>query len=179
MHNDGTPLLILRLPKDLRRYFTYPHGLLIINEKPGFLFKCDIKADYLVGDIVSKYFHGDVKILDLKTRRRIKTAPDKVDYNNQLIINPPGTVSQNSRTLITTAIDKFIVKGEEDLITMAISLTIHGKTIIYGYPRYGAVITIADTIKARRLLKRFKPDIVFLNKVNTKPKREINKRNGG
>ncbi|NPA97796.1 MAG: DUF359 domain-containing protein [Crenarchaeota archaeon] len=169
MHNARTPLLVLRLPKHLRRYFAYPHGLFIINEKPEAFFECNIKGDYLVGDIVSRYFYGGIKILDLKTRRRIKTALDKEEHTNQLIINPPGTISQNSRTIISIAMEKFIVHGEEDLITMAISLTRHGKTIIYGYPGYGAVITISDTIKARRLLKRFKPDIVFLNKVNTKP----------
>ncbi len=169
MHNPKTPIPVLKLPINLRNYFAYPHGTLIIGERAGTLFTCNIRGDYLIGDVVSQKFHGDIRVIDFKTRRTKKYEPSDVDLSNSiLIINPRGTVSQNSRTLtILMKKKKYIVYGEEDLLTMTISLADEKKIIIYGYPGYGAVITCSDIIKARRLLKRFKPDIVFLNKVNT------------
>ncbi len=168
MHNPKIPIPVLKLPTTLRSYFAYPHGTLIISEKAGKLFTCNIRGDYLVGDVVSQKFRGDIRIIDFKTRRTKKYEHSDVDLSNSiLIINPQGTVSQNSRTLTILKKKKYMVYGEEDLLTMSISLTNEKKIIIYGYPGYGAVITCSDTVKARRLLKRFKPDIVFLNKVST------------
>lgn len=156
-------LPVLRLPVWLRRTLYVPQGTLFIPET-NVIRNYDIYVDFAIGDIVSRTLKASVRIIDGKTRRTKNLLyARKCDI---VIINPQGTLSLNSKTLLKEKnINTIFVLGEEDLLGLGVSLEKDDIILAYGQPRVGFVLVRADTIRARKLLKTFKPDIVVYNKV--------------
>ncbi len=151
----GIPLLTL--PVNKRPILSLPHGTLYVSNSG--LVK-GMEAYYAVGDYVSQTLNYSVNIIDFKTRRRQKIMPT-INSPALHVFNPPGTLSINSRTILKgDSVRTIIVVGEEDLIPIAISLEKKDRSIAYGQPGVGVVITKADPLKGRRLLKILKPTIL-------------------
>ncbi|ADI32717.1 DUF359 domain-containing protein [Staphylothermus hellenicus] len=152
---------VLKPESYLRKILCSPQGTLYIGKYPI----KDLEAHILVGDIVSNTLRGNIRIIDYKTRRRIniKSIIKKPLAN---LVNPRGTMSLMSRTIAKAKKYRtIIVKGEEDLVTLAYALENNETSIAYGQPDIGVVIIKNNRFKALRILKTFKPDIVVYNKV--------------
>ncbi len=156
-------LPVLRLPVWLRKTLSAPQGTLFIP-KTNVIKSYDIQVDFAIGDIVSRTLKASIKVIDGKTRR-IKELP-YTGKSDVTIINPQGTLSLNSKTLLKEKdINTIFVLGEEDLLGLGVSLEKDNIIFAYGQPRVGFVLVHTNTVRARKLLKTFKPDIVVYNKV--------------
>jgi uncharacterized protein (UPF0218 family) len=149
---------VLKMPEYLRTTLSMPQGTLYISSHG--LVK-GITADYAVGDYVSMTLNYRINAIDYKTRRK-RRVNAKVDEENTIIINPPGTLSIMSKTMLKAKkISTYIVVGEEDLLPVGIGLERKG-TIVYGQPGIGVVKLVSSRLKSQRILKTFKPAIHFL-----------------
>ena len=156
MKERSIPVFIL--PRRLRKLLSMPQGTLYVSD--GIV--RDLWVDYAVGDMVSVTLRYNTNVIDYKTRRREKLKPP-VNKPSTRIINPPGTLSINSKTMFKArGYRTFIVYGEEDLVPLAISLEREHESIGYGQPGVGVVVLRTNIIRARRLLKTFKPSLYFL-----------------
>ncbi len=159
---NNYPLPVFILPTKYRKLLSIPQGTLYVPHSERVI--SGLKVDYAVGDIVSITLNYNVNIIDYKTRRREKVHPP-IHEEYTYIINPPGSLSIHSRTILKTGRYKtYIVKGEEDLIPLAISLEEEGKLVGYGQPNVGVVLLKTSIYRARKLLKTFKPALYLFNK---------------
>lgn len=154
LHELEKPYIpVFILPKNLRPVLSIPQGTLLVSRE---LVK-NIKVDYAVGDVVSSTLSYRKNIVDYKTRRtRGLRPPINVPYIR--IVNPAGTLSINSLTMLKTKEYKTIlVHGEEDLIPIGVHIESPDSNIGYGQPGVGVVVVKGNYHKTRRLLKAFKP----------------------
>ncbi|MCD6487999.1 MAG: DUF359 domain-containing protein [Desulfurococcales archaeon] len=154
---------VLLLPKWLRPSLSIPQGTLFIGKN---IIK-GLKSDIGVGDIVSSTLKTSVKIIDFRTKRHIKdkyTIKDKY-CRSFIIMNPPGTISLSSTTLLTQQdMNKniYIVIGEEDLLVLPLLKNKSWKKLFYGQPPMGVVRVVRTKYSSKRvleILKTFKPVI--------------------
>ena len=155
-------LPVLVLPRYMRKILAVPHGTLLV--RPGGIVT-GVSVDVAVGDVVARTLSSGIRIIDHRTRRREHVSwEDK----GQALYNPPGTVSVNSRTYIEAQQGEatYIVWGEEDLLLIPALLGERGEIYAYGQPWVGVVLVhnrVRERLKARFLLKTFKPRILRYN----------------
>ena len=144
----------------------------IYVDAPEFLKKSDYIAT--VGDICTiKIFEQirepNLAIVDLKTKRNTLLNSKQLEIiknigiHNIEVENPAGTISKSLWKAIESTFPKktntkIIVKGEEDLATLAvISMAPEGAKVIYGMPDRGMVVVDVNqqtTKRANKFLKR-------------------------
>jgi len=144
----------------------------IYVDAPEFLKKSDYIAT--VGDICTiKIFEQirepNLAIVDLKTKRNTLLNSKQLEIiknigiHNIEVENPAGTISKSLWKAIEATFPKktntkIIVKGEEDLATLAvISMAPEGAKVIYGMPDRGMVVVDVNqqtTKRANKFLKR-------------------------
>ncbi|MCD6301435.1 MAG: DUF359 domain-containing protein [Staphylothermus sp.] len=152
---------ILKLPSFLRKILGAPMGKLLVSDKE---FVRNIKVDIAIGDVVSETTKHNLCVIDGKTRRSISLEKEYRVKESLKALNPPGTLSLNTRTIAKCKrIKTLYIIGEEDLAPLAFSLEYTNKTISYGQPRVGLVILTSNKINAIKVLKTFKPDIIVYN----------------
>ncbi|MEZ0393931.1 MAG: DUF359 domain-containing protein [Desulfurococcaceae archaeon] len=134
-----------------------PQGTLVIS-RDGRLVR-GLVADFAVGDLVSSTVLSPSKVIDRKLLR--KPVPLALPGTNLKVINPRGHVTINSFTFAGVR-GVLEVVGEEDLLVLPVALKNEGATIAYGQPGAGVVILRASSLRARRLLKIYKPCILVL-----------------
>ena len=156
MKKPYIPVFIL--PKNLRPVLSIPQGTLLVSREQV----RNINVDYAVGDVVSSTLSYKKNIVDYKTRRTHGLRPP-IHTPYIRIVNPVGTLSINSLTILKTEKYKtIIVHGEEDLIPIGIHIESLDATIGYGQPGVGVVVVKGNYHKTRRLLKAFKPGIYLV-----------------
>ncbi len=154
-------LPILKLPYFLRKILSAPMGKLLVSDKK--LVK-NIKVDIAVGDVVSETTENLLRVIDGKTRRTISIKKQELERDFIKAINPPGTLSLNTRTITKCKkLKTLYIIGEEDITPLAFSLEYKDATIAYGQPGVGLVILTSNKINAIKVLKTFKPDIIVYN----------------
>jgi hypothetical protein len=144
----------------------------IYADAPEFLKKSNYIAT--VGDICTiKIFEQirepNLAIVDLKTKRNTLLYPKQLEIiknigiHNIEVENPAGTISKSLWKAIESTFSKktntkIIVKGEEDLATLAvISMAPEGAKVIYGMPDRGMVVVDVNQQtkkRANNFLKR-------------------------
>ncbi|OYT37937.1 MAG: hypothetical protein B6U89_06580 [Desulfurococcales archaeon ex4484_58] len=146
---------VLELPYYMRKTLSIPLSTLYISDKHEIK---GLVVDYSVGDIVSRNMRSKYKVVDGKTKRTdIIKKPTSRKYIT--IVNPRGTISLNTRTLLKAYnIHGYFVKGEEDLIVIGIGC--ERKTrIVYGQPNIGVVVVDSNPYRMVNIIKTFKPNI--------------------
>ena len=144
----------------------------IYVDAPEFLKKSNYIAT--VGDICTIKISEQIRepnlaIVDLKTKRNtlLNSKQLKIIKNigihNIEVKNPAGTISKSLWKAIKSTFSKkkntkIIVKGEEDLATLAvISMAPEGAKVIYGMPDKGMVVVDVNQqtkMRANNFLKR-------------------------
>ena len=154
-------LPVLKLPSFLRKILSTPMGKLLVSDKK--LIR-NIEVDIAIGDIVSETTRNLLRVIDGKTRRTISIRKQDIEKESFKAINPPGTLSLNTRTITKCKkLKTLYIIGEEDLTPLAFSFEYEDAIIAYGQPRVGLVILTSNKINAIKVLKTFKPDIIVYN----------------
>ena len=136
-------------------------GKLLVSDKK---FVSNVKVDIAIGDVVSETTEYNLCVIDGRTRRTISVEKQYKVKESLKAINPPGTLSLNTRTIAKCkGIKTLYIVGEEDLTPLAFSLEYSNATISYGQPMVGLVILTSNKINAIKVLKTFKPDIIVYN----------------
>lgn len=161
----------LKLPENLREKLRRPLGKIIVGRENELEKTARKLLHYInimewkpvmflaVGDIIAMSlervgFYPQVKIIDLKSRRKMLEAGPVSSRLATRLINNPGTISGEAVAVLQKAIkqclgypqDKrfrqtIIIAGEEDLITLpAILLAPLNSVVLYGQMDLGAVI---------------------------------------
>ncbi len=153
---------VLKLPYWMRSILSIPLGKLFVKQD-GLIDRSDLgfDVDACVGDIVCKVFSPDLRVVDGKTRRTYETG---YTGGHSVLVNPKGTISILSRTLLTVQRRRLevFVHGEEDLLVIPLALNRSINNIVYGQPRTGIVIVDLNDysrLKFIKILKTFKPDM--------------------
>jgi len=149
----GIRLPALQLPTFLRGVLRKPLSRLVVSA--GTI--RGLKADYAVGDVVSRRHITQYKIFNGKTMRKEFFSREF----RAVLINPASTISLNAFTMLKCmARREYFVEGEEDLLTLAICRETVNKHILYGQPGAGVVVLVANPYWAINVIKTFKPIIV-------------------
>lgn len=152
MFGIGVPVLLLR--EEFRRSLSLPQGTLFVAEKPGELVG-GVSADVAVGDVVSSTVEARVKVVDLATRRGATTV--LLEQPEHTVVNPRGSVSLMSITIAAVAKQGvLLVLGEEDMVVTAFAWSGWARSIAYGQPGVGVVLTrpaLGRLIKVAKVLK--------------------------
>jgi len=147
-------LPVLKLPSFLRKILSTPMGKLLVSDKK--LIR-NIEVDIAIGDIVSETTRNLL-------RRTISIRKQDIEKESFKAINPPGTLSLNTRTITKCKkLKTLYIIGEEDLTPLAFSFEYEDAIIAYGQPGVGLVILTSNKINAIKVLKTFKPDIIVYN----------------
>ena len=158
---DEKYLPILKLPSFLRKTLSAPMGKLLVSDEK--LIK-NIEVDIAVGDVVSETTKNRIRVIDGKTRRTISIKKQCLGKDSIKAVNPPGTLSLNTRTITKCKkLKTLYIIGEEDMTPLAFSLEYKDAVIAYGQPGVGLVILTSNKINAIKVLKTFKPDIIVYN----------------
>jgi len=148
----------LSLIHDFRQDLWIPLGTLYVNPDKGPVL--NLSVDVTVGDIVSERHISDVKVVDFKTKRTTMGYRGDFSECNYLIINPPGSISLHSFTIInSTERGAICVMGEEDLLTIPFLLK-PGEKIAYGQPDTGVVVVESSTETAIKVFKILKATVI-------------------
>jgi len=148
----------LELPHQFRQDFSLPQGVLVVHPEKGVVKK--LRVDVAVGDIVSQRHDAKVRVLDYRTKRVSLSNATKPHECDVRVINPPGYLSLNSISLITSMEEgSLCVMGEEDLLVVPF-LSRECRLIIYGQPGTGIVLVGSRVEMALKVLKILKPAIV-------------------
>ncbi|MBO3800314.1 MAG: GTP-dependent dephospho-CoA kinase family protein [Candidatus Brockarchaeota archaeon] len=147
----------LKATEETRKRVRSPLGVLLkkrsevkdlLNGFKGFLI--------CVGDIVSKKliemgFQPDLCIVDGRTMRQPIPVTERLKENRKVfkLVNPPGTISEDSWEVIKQAASYsksiVIVDGEEDLLALvAVKSAPDGSLVLYGQPGEGVVAIKVD-----------------------------------
>ncbi len=114
--------------------------------------------DYSVGDLVSRNHSSLYRVVDGKIMR--KELDHRRAGEEVVIVNPPGTLSLNTFTMLKVrGRYRYYVFGEEDLIVLGIGREYRCR-MIYGQPRSGVVVMGSDPYYLVNIIKAFKLDIV-------------------
>jgi uncharacterized protein (UPF0218 family) len=172
------------LPENLRKIFSYIHiyaenyvnSIKGLREFVGFKLRSELYI-YLhrvavVGDIVCSTFLNYVGvpricIIDGKTLREFYNDINSfIKYFSYVFEcrNSPGSISEGCIQTIVKALDIFhralvVVKGEEDLLALAVSLVGRGiDYVVYGIPREGVGVIDVERFRvtAINLFTQFK-----------------------
>jgi uncharacterized protein (UPF0218 family) len=147
---------VLQLPVEYRRELSIPQGTLHISKNRGVI--QGLRGDATVGDVVSERHFSSLKIVDFKTKRLRLVG--SVEQCNQVVLNPPGSISINSITILQAHTQGVIcVIGEEDLLVIPLLKKV-GNVIIYGQPDTGVVEVVALEEVALKVFKILIPAIV-------------------
>jgi GTP-dependent dephospho-CoA kinase len=116
-----------------------------------------------VGDVVSKETRAagikvNLSIIDGKTMRQGYAPPISETRVTFQVVNPPGTITQESWRTIKNALREneatIIVEGEEDLLAVPAVLEAPLRTlIVYGQPSEGIVVVEATSQRKAELEK--------------------------
>lgn len=156
-------LPVLALPHDHRRDLGLPHGKLLVHPERGPI--VNLRVDVTVGDIVSERHVSRVKVIDYKTKRFSKLEMYK-DERCLYVVNPPGSISLSSITVINSITHGLIcVLGEEDMLSIPFLLR-ESLKVAYGQPDVGVVILRSSREIALKVFKILKPAMVVY-KVNS------------
>ena len=157
----------LLLPRERRRDFAWPRGLLCSG--PACTTLIPRRAPLAcVGDIVSKYCLEDIErgalrpplavlVYDAKTRRseRLSGITPPSIFEIHRIANPPGTITAEAMSLLcrlarTGGLHAVRVDGEEDMLALPlIECMPEGSMVTYGVPGRGMALIYVS--RARRL----------------------------
>lgn len=152
---------VLLMPGFLRNVLSIPQGTLVVSKKNSFVRR--VRVDVSIGDVVAQTIESKARIIDYKTRRsiRIKQRDRARRLLSPKVINPAGTVSLNSMTIVSSMFfNEVVVDGEEDLLPLVAIMNKNYKSIAYGQPGVGVVIiekNVYTVFRAREILKTFKP----------------------
>ncbi len=151
---------VLLMPHFLRDVLSIPQGSLVVAKKNKYV--RGVKVDIAIGDVVAKTLVSRARIIDYKTRRKIRVHQENKNIRRVLYIaNPAGTLSLNTLTIVpNTVFDEIIVDGEEDLVPLAAIRNNNYNSIAYGQPGVGVVViekNMYTVFRAREILKTFKP----------------------
>ncbi len=147
MSADPAPLIILRLPQGLRRFFARPRGVVV----PGDFTNLIRGTAICVGDVVSSYCVRGLGaarssiVFDGLTRRGYTKPPDASGYRVVRVANPRGGLALDAAREVCRASREpgwaVEVVGEEDMLTLAaLSCAPEGSWVVYGMPGQGAVL---------------------------------------
>lgn len=151
-------LPVLALPGDYRQDLALPQGILYVNPSRGVVE--GFVVDVAVGDVVSERHFSRLKILDFKTRRVNSVTGIHVEQCIR-VLNPPGSISLNSLTILNSLRKGYIcVIGEEDLLPVAYLAT-RDIRVIYGQPDVGVVELKSGIEIALKVFKILKPTMVI------------------
>ncbi|MEM4717261.1 MAG: DUF359 domain-containing protein [Desulfurococcaceae archaeon] len=154
-------LPVLSLPSDFRIDLSIPQGVLFVHPEREVI--KGLHGDVTIGDVVSNRHFSSIKIRDFKTKRSLTMRERQLHDLGEcafIAINPPGSISLNSLTVLEIARAGIIcVIGEEDLLV--IPFLRHGdRNIIYGQPDSGAVLVKTRSEIAIKVFKILKPTMV-------------------
>ncbi|NPD87221.1 MAG: DUF359 domain-containing protein [Asgard group archaeon] len=163
------------LPEDQRKYFKKPLDELFCEKKDINRIINQISNDesipkiISVGDVVTQTFLinsiiPDIAIIDEKVQRKKIKKQDYSLFEQEVVENPPGSITQAAWNKIRSAIkkddNKIIIKitGEEDLLVLPVIIEApYNSKVLYGQPNEGVVlVTVTKKMKqkARQLLLR-------------------------
>lgn len=144
--------LYLKASGETRRIVRKPLGVLLKGRELSDLLKGFNGVLISVGDVVSKSlldmgFNPSVCVVDGKTLRTRFQKLERFQHGRNVIklVNPPGTISEESRNVFKKALESqpatILVEGEEDLLTLvAVETAPDGSLIVYGQPGEGVVV---------------------------------------
>jgi len=163
-----------RLTPELRKKLKKPIGALIqgsfneiMKKLKDLVEKENPPMIISVGDIVSKDLTRNnmfpkLSIVDNKVMRK-RIQPIALTADKTLHVkNPPGTITKQALATIQEALEhnrrvKIVVDGEEDLLTLAVTLYApENSFVVYGQPFEGVVVVKATKQKKREVTEVLK-----------------------
>ena len=177
---DRNALKLYVMPEELRKTLAQLHEHLYSYVLKGpreyvgmalrILLHCKLFQVYVVGDYVCRTFEMYVGIpklciADMKTMRSLYEFPTQEVYDIVITCrNPAGTISEECMKKLSIYIDNryshilLLVKGEEDLLGLAILLQASHGYLVYGIPRTGVAIIpieLDNKIRAHNIFSQF------------------------